>query len=76
MSINEIYIYIKYECVKAHMKVNAEKDVLKNTRNNENDVEHGPETVDVLSNVSEWLVEPCAAQYANLLQSRLLLGWC
>lgn len=41
------------ECVKAHMKVDAEKDVLKKTRNDKNDVEHGPETVNVLLKTSE-----------------------
>ena len=43
----------KWECVKAHMKVDGEEDILKKTRNNENNVEHGPETVDVLLNMSD-----------------------
>jgi hypothetical protein len=35
------------------MKVDAEEDILKKIRNNENNVEHGPEAVDVLSNMSD-----------------------
>jgi hypothetical protein len=37
--------------VKAHMKVDTKEDVLKNTRNDQNDVEQGLETVNVLLNV-------------------------
>ena len=33
------------------MKVNTKEDVLKNTRNDQNDVEQGLETVNVLLNV-------------------------
>ena len=35
------------------MKVDAEKDVLKNTRNDQNNVEQGLETVEVLLNMSD-----------------------
>lgn len=61
--------------VKAHMVVDTEEDVLKNTRNDKNDVEHGLETIEVLWNVQEvnWS-EPCTC--THLLQSRLLLGRC
>ena len=41
------------ECVKAHMKVDAEKNVLEKTRNDQYNVEHGPETVNVLWKTSE-----------------------
>ena len=39
--------------VKAHMVVDTEEDVLKNTRNDQNDVEHGLETVEVLWDVQK-----------------------
>jgi hypothetical protein len=35
------------------VKVDTEKDVLKKTRNDQNNVEHGPETVDVLWNIQK-----------------------
>ena len=59
------------------MKVDSEKDVLENTRNNQNDVEHGLEAVEVLLNMSENHIGRAlhGCMRANLLQSRLLLGW-
>jgi hypothetical protein len=35
------------------MEVDTEEDVLKNTRNDQNDVEHGLETVEVLRDVQK-----------------------
>jgi hypothetical protein len=37
--------------VKAHMEVDTEENILKKTRNDKNNVEHGLETVEVLWNV-------------------------
>jgi hypothetical protein len=54
--------------VKAHMVVDTEEDVLKETRNDQNDVEHGLETVEVLWNVQKVKKSrPCT--YTHLLQS-------
>jgi hypothetical protein len=54
--------------VKAHMVVDTEEDVLKKTRNDQNDVEHGLETVEVLWNVQKVKKSrPCT--YTHLLQS-------
>ena len=39
--------------VKAHMKVDTKEDVLQKTRNDQNDVEHGLETIEVLGNVQK-----------------------
>ena len=61
--------------VNAHMKVDTKEDVLKKTRNDQNDVEHGLETVEVLRNGQKAKsLDP--EVHANLLQSRLLLGRC
>jgi hypothetical protein len=48
------------------MKIDSEEDVLKKTRNDQNDVKHGPETVDVLRNVQKVKsLDPCV--HTNLL---------
>lgn len=60
--------------VKAHMVVDTEEYILKKTRNDQNDVEHGFETVEVLWDVQK-ANESEFCTYTHLLQSRLLLGW-
>lgn len=59
--------------VKAHVKVDAKEDVLEKTRNDQNDVEHGLETVQVLRSDQKAKSHRITV-YTNLLESRLLLG--